>query len=368
MLRCPGRPAAVYMRLAVLYDYLETIGGGERVALTLSKHFDADLVTTAYDETLPARAGYPGVRVTSLGSIRGRTPVKQIRASLRFSRATLSGYDAYVLVGNWAHFAARRHHPNLYYCLTPTRFFYDQREATLARLPASRRPVARAWVAVHSAFDRRAVSHCNRIVAISENVRGRIQRYYARPSDVIYPPVATHRFHFEDVGDAWLSVNRLYPEKRIGVQFDIFRRLPQERLLVVGGYTMGDRTEAYIGSLVKPANVTLLGDVPEDELVRLYARCKGFLTTAVDEDFGITPVEAMAAGKCVLATDDGGYRETVIEGKTGFLLPPEADAFAAKIRELDEGTLRGMRNDSVARASQFDESVFLRKMESVLGV
>src|SRR3972149_4176804 len=68
-LRCPGLPAAVYLRLAVLYDYLETIGGGERVALTLSQPFDADLVTTAYDETPPAPAGYgPGAPGGACGS------------------------------------------------------------------------------------------------------------------------------------------------------------------------------------------------------------------------------------------------------------------------------------------------------------
>jgi len=99
----------------------------------------------------------------------------------------------------------------------------------------------------------------------------------------------------------------------------------------------------------------------------LYARCRGFLTTAVDEDFGITPVEAMAAGKCVLATDEGGYRETVVDGKTGFLLPPDPDRFAAKIRELDDSTLRAMKDDCTTRAREFDESNFISKMRAVSG-
>ena len=97
----------------------------------------------------------------------------------------------------------------------------------------------------------------------------------------------------------------------------------------------------------------------------MYARCRGFLTTAVDEDFGITPVEAMAAGKCVLATDEGGYRETVIPAKTGFLLPPDSEAFVRTLRQLDESALRSMKDDCIARARTFDEAVFVEKMKGL---
>lgn len=355
------------MRVAVLYDYLETVGGGERVALALAKHLDADLITTEFDPTLPARAGSEGVRVRSLGGLVRGAPFKQLHASWRFSRSRLPGYEMYILVGNWAHFAGRAHHPNLYYCLTPTRTFYDLRGDLLARLPWTRRAVAGAWIRVHRALDRRAVRGVDRIIAISENVRGRVRRAYARDAGVIYPPVATARFRFVELGDAWLSVNRLYPEKRIDLQIEIFRRLPHEKLVIVGGFTRGDRTERYVASLRPPPNVTLMGEVPEAALADLYGRCRGFLTTALDEDFGITPVEAMAAGKVVLATDEGGYRETIVHGKTGFLLPPDAEAFARTIRGLDDAALLSMRDACVARAREFDESIFVARMRAAIG-
>ena len=237
----------------------------------------------------------------------------------------------------------------------------------LARLPALRRAVARAWIRVHRAADRRAVRHVDRIIAISENVRGRVGRWYGRDAEVIYPPVATSRFRFLELGDAWLSVNRLYPEKRIELQMETFRRLPSERLVVVGGYTKGDRTESYVRSLRPPPNVTLAGEVAEAALADLYGRCRGFLTTGVDEDFGITPVEAMAAGKVVLATDEGGYRETVVPGRTGFLIPPDPEAFARTIQGLDTARLLSMRQACVARAREFDESVFLSRMRAAIG-
>ena len=301
-----------------------------------------------------------------LGPLRPGPPMKQMHASWRFLRARFPGYDFYVLTGNWAPFAAKRHHPNLYYCLTPTRMFYDQREATLARQRALRRFAGSLWIRSHAALERRAVGHCDRITAISENVRERVRRYYGRESDVIYPPVRTSRLGFREIGDFWLSVSRLYPEKRIQLQLEAFRQLPSEKLVLVGGYSKGDLTERYVATLHPPPNVTLLGEVSDAELAELYARCRGFVTTALDEDFGITPVEAMAAGKAVLATNEGGYRETVVHGKTGYLLPPTPEAFAGTIRQLDDAALASMREACVARAREFDEDVFVDKMKAAI--
>ena len=354
------------MKLAVLYDFLETIGGGERVALTLADHFGADLITTNADPTLSSRTGFPGVNVINLGQLRSRPPLKQIDAAWKFSRARFPKYDFYFILGNWAVYATRNHHPNLYYCLTPTRMLYDQRDAVMQRLGPMARLAARLWMGFQRPSDRRAIAHADRIVAISQNVRRRVTRYYRREADVVYPPIATSRFRFQEVGDAWLSVSRLYPEKRIDLQFEIFRQLPREKLILVGGYAAGDRAATYLGRLKPPPNVTLVGEISDDALVDLYATCRGLITTAVDEDFGITPVEAMSSGKCVLATDEGGYRETVVEGKTGFLLPPVPNAFTGKIQELDTATLRSMRGACIARAQSFDESVFLQKMRALL--
>lgn len=356
------------MTLAVLYDFLETIGGGERVALTLAKHLDADLITTNVDPTLAARAGFAGVNVIDLGRLRGTPPFKQLDATRKFSQAKFHGYDLYMILGNWAVYAAKWHHPNVFYCLTPTRMFYDQRDTILGRLNPVTRGAARVWTAFHRPLDRRAVTHCDRVVAISRNVRGRVLRWYRRDADVIYPPVATSRFRFREVGDAWLSVSRLYPEKRLELQFETFRRLPNEKLILVGGHAVGDRSAKYLASLQPPTNVTLLGEVSEAVLADLYARCRGFLTTAIDEDFGITPVEAMAAGKCVLATDEGGYRETVVHGRTGFLLPADPEAFSQRIRALDESELRSMRSACEARAREFDETIFIEKMRSLANI
>src|SRR5207245_11519509 len=95
-------------------------------------------------------------------------PFKHLQASLNFTRARFDGYDFHFLIGNWAHYAGGRHHPNVYYCLTPTRSFYDQRRAMLARLRPPNRWIARAWSASHAWVDRRSVRLCDQIVPIRD--------------------------------------------------------------------------------------------------------------------------------------------------------------------------------------------------------
>ncbi|MFQ5918424.1 MAG: glycosyltransferase [Thermoplasmata archaeon] len=354
------------MRVAIFHDYFDKIGGGEKAMLTLAKSLDADLFTTNLRPEVLTRLEERRVRIHDLGPLVPSAPFKQIHATRRFRRARVHGFDAYVFSGNWAHHAGERHRPGVLYCYTPVRAFYDQREALLRSLPPYQRPLYRAWARVHSSLDRSSVDGIARIVAISENVRRRIRRYYAREAPIVYPPVAISRFRFRELGDFWLSVNRLYPEKRVDLQFEVFRRLPQERLVVVGGWAPGDHSARYVTGLDPPANVTLRGEIPEEELVDLYSRCRGVLATAVDEDFGLTPIEAMASGKAVLATREGGYTESVREGESGWLLPPEPEPFVRKIQSLDDATLLDLRPAAEAQARRFGEESFVRGMKGIL--
>lgn len=355
------------MRVAVLHDFMDVIGGGEKVALTLARDLPADLYTTEVGEGVVEDAGFAGVDVRSLGGLPRTAPLKQIRASLRFRFARLPGYDAHVMSGNWSHYAAARHAPSLLYCHTPVRAFYDLRQWTIQQLRGPfQRLGARAWIRGHRWWDQRSVARVDRIAANSENVRRRIERFHGRKAVVVHPPVPTSRYRFRELGDFWLSVNRLYPEKRIDLQMRIMRRLPSERLVVVGTGGQGDHSSGYRLTLNPPPNVEFAGQVPEETLLDLYSRCKGLITTAVDEDFGLTPVEAMASGKVVLATNEGGYRETVLDGATGWLLPPDPEAFVAKIQTLDESELGAMRDACRERAKAFDESVFAAKMRRLV--
>ena len=355
------------MRVAIFHDWFGAIGGGERTALTLARAWDATVYTTQIHRPSIDRLGYGDVKLVSLGDLYPRLPLRFIHATLKFARAHVDA-DVHVLSGTWAVWAGRRHHPNVLYCYTPAREFYDLRESILRRQPSGvHRLLERTWTSMHRAWDRIAWSEVDRVIAISETVRQRIRRYHGRESSVVHPPTHVSRYRFEAVEDFWLSVNRLYPEKRLDLQFDIFRRLPRERLVIVGGYSREDHMASYVEGLGSPPpNVEFLGEIPETELLRLYARCRGLVCTAMDEDFGLTPVEAMAAGKVVLAVDEGGFRETIVPGETGWLLPADPRAFATKISALRDEDLAARAETCRRQALRFDVRVFIDRMRAIL--
>lgn len=355
------------MRVAVLHDHLRFIGGGERVVLTLARALDADLYVTDLDAALPQRAGMAEVRVTEIARVPTKPPLRQDRQAKAFGDLELPAYDAYVLSGNWAVFAAPRLRPNLWYCHTPVRVFYDLREAFLGSLPPLSRWAARRWIERRRPQYEKAVTAVERIVANSRNVASRIERFLGRTADVVYPPVDTARYRFRRVGDTWLAVTRLSHEKRLDLLVDVFRRLPAERIVVVGGPQMGADPDRFIRSLRPPDNVEFRGEIPEPELLELYATCRGLVATSMDEDFGLTPVEAMASGKAVVAPDEGGYRESVVHGETGWLTPPTPEAIAGVIRRATPEVLEGMRDICQSRAKVFDVGVFVERMRELLG-
>ena len=357
------------MRIAIFLDYIGAIGGGERVALELARALNADVITTDVDAESIRRLGYEDVNVISIGNTIKCPPLKQISASLMFANCDFAKkYDLFIFTGNWSHNAARKHKPNLWYCYSPARAFYDLKDEIISRQQNRLvKQLVTMWIKTHSWFDQRSVKNLDHIVAISSNVQRRIQEYYDRQSSIIYPPVDTGRFKFEEYGDFWLSVNRIYPEKRIELQFDVFRELPEERLVIVGGYSKGDHASKYYNELIKkmPQNVEIRNEVSDEEIIELYAHCKGLICTALDEDFGLTPLEAMASGKPVVAVNEGGFKETVVHGKTGLLVLADKDELVRAIKEIARGPDR-YKDACITRAKEFDTQVFLERIRRLI--
>jgi glycosyltransferase involved in cell wall biosynthesis len=349
------------MRIAIFHDFFGAIGGGERLVIAMAKTLNADIITTDTDAVAKID---PSVRVISLGKTVSFPPLKQISASALFYFSDFTKkYDFFIFSGNWAHFAAHRHQPNLWYCNTPTRAFYNQYPSVVLKQNFLKREIAWIWITTHRFFDQRSIRNVDTIIANSENIKRRVTRYYQRKSTVIYPGIDSSRFHCIEYGDYWLSVNRLYPEKRIELQIEAFRRLPDEKLWIAGGFSEGDHASVYIQKFMQdlPPNVTILGEVSEEKLIDLYSRCKAFLCTALDEDFGLTPLEAMASGKPVVAVDEGGYRETVTP-ETGVLVNPDPDSIIDAVSAVGTDPEK-FRNACIARAKEFDISHFARLLK-----
>ncbi len=340
------------MKVAIFHDYFGAIGGGERVVLSMAKILNADIITTDTDALQKID---PEARIVSLGPTPRFPGLKQITAFLKFYFCDFSGkYDFFIFSGNWAHYASHRHHPNIWYCHTPVRAFYDQYTIFLAQQGFFSRIGFRIWSQIQRFSDKRSVRHVDRIIANSKNVQGRIRRIYHRDAGIIFPPVDVSRFRTEGYGDFWLAVNRIYPEKRIGIQLEVFRNMPDEKLVIAGGYAPGDHAKKYAENLEKqlPPNVTLMGEVSEQDLLDLYAKCRGVICTAIDEDFGITPLEAMASGKPVVAVNEGGFRETVTP-LTGMLVDPDVPSIISAVRRIAENPAQ-YHDACISRAREFD--------------
>lgn len=321
------------MKIAIFHDYFGAIGGGEKVVLTMADILNAVIITT---DTDAVKKIDPSAHVISLGKTVKIPPLKQISATARFFTADFSDrFDFFIFTGNWSYAATRRHHPNLWYCYSPIRAFYDLYPTFLSRQDPITRQLFRAWTYPHRYLDTRFVENIDRIYTISRNVQSRIKRYHHRDAEVIYPPVDTSQYHCIEYGDFWLSVNRFYPEKRIELQIEAFRNLPDEKLVIVGGYAKGDHASRYVKKIKHniPSNVTILGEVEEKDLRELFGRCKAHICTAIDEDYGLTPIEAMASGKSVVAVSEGGYRET-ITGETGRLVDANVHSIVEAIRTI----------------------------------
>jgi glycosyltransferase involved in cell wall biosynthesis len=252
--------------------------------------------------------------------------------------------------------------PHIYYMLTPRRALYDMYYPVLEQYGPLKRIGYWGALNIAKSMDRRFVRHhVKHFACISHTVRNRIFKVYQREAEVIYPCVHTGRYRWSPGEGYWLSAGRVDKWKRVELQVEAFRRMPERTLLIAGSIYPAYRDMVSCA----PPNVRFLGNVDEEGLIDLYARSEGFLTTAIDEDFGITPVEAMASGKPVIATKEGGYLETVIEGYTGLLISPDVDAIRQAVEEVSADPVR-YREACQNRARMFDYRIFRDSLKDLV--
>jgi glycosyltransferase involved in cell wall biosynthesis len=242
------------------------------------------------------------------------------------------------------------------YCHSPFRYAWHDRDMAFAELPTAAHPALRLVLDRVRRWDVEASERVTRYVANSEITRGRIHEFYERDSVVVHPPVDVDRFAPAAPQDWFLTVTEVVRHKRVEVALEAARRAGAHIKVVGTGpdldrlkHTYGDRAE-------------FLGRVDDAALAGLYARARALVVANVEE-FGITAVEAQAAGRPVLAADGGGARETVIEGETGHRLPVgDVDALAEAMADADLDRFEPER--LVANARRFSLELFRRRMRA----
>jgi len=233
-----------------------------------------------------------------------------------------------------------------------------------------KRPLFDIWVGYNRYLNKKYSGHVTKFVCNSENTRKRVEKYLGKDAIVINPPIDTSRFHYEPHKNYWLSVNRLITHKRVDIQIKAFSKMPNEKLIIVGSYELSKhfiQYKKYIESIQTP-NVEIKHWVDCEDLIDLYARCKGLITTAMDEDFGMTPIEAMASGKPVIATNEGGYRETIVDGVTGKLIDDiNEEKLIGAVTKVGEN-LEIYKNPCIEQAKKYDTNVFIKKIKEQIGI
>ena len=357
-------------RVALVHDWLTGMRGGERCLEVLCELFpDAPLFTLLH---VPGSVTPPIERRRIVTSFVQRLP----RASeqyryylptfpLAIRRFDLSGYDLVVsmshCVAKGVRVAPRALH--LCYCFSPMRYVWDLASDYFGPGHGlAARTLGPPLAAALRRWDRETAG-VHRFVAISRHIADRIRRAYDRPADVIYPPVDVQRFEIADAGeDYYLVVGALVPYKRIDLAIGAANRLGR-RLVVVGTGAEESRLRTQAGP-----TVSFLGWRPDAEIARLYARCRALVFPAV-EDFGITPLEAAAAGRPTIALARGGALETMVGLDAGDAAPTAVFFGEQTVEALIEAIARFERAEARfdgkalrARAEAFDRPVFKQKL------
>src|SRR5439155_13123545 len=200
-----------------------------------------------------------------------------------------------------------------------------------------------------------SAARVDEFVANSENVQRRIWKTYRRGSQVVYPPVAVETFYWKEPEDYFLVVSELVPYKRIDTAVRLFSKNGRPLKIV------GDGPEYGALRHMARKNVEFCGRVSNPELRELYARARALLMPG-EEDFGMTPVEALASGKPVIALGRGGALETVPSFGGVFYAEPDPDCIAGAVARFEEMEPSIRPAELQAWAQKFSEAEFLRKM------
>jgi glycosyltransferase involved in cell wall biosynthesis len=267
--------------------------------------------------------GFSTKNIYSIGKVPINAPFRQQKTLLLFRLFTpKKKYDHYIIAGDWAMAGAVRNKPNTWYVHSPIREIWDLYPHTRKHLVVWWKKLPfDIWVLLNRYLNKKYTKHVGQLVCNSKNTQQRVKKFLGRDATIIHPPIETQEYTWKKDKGYWLSVNRLIAHKRVTMQLAAFKHLPKEKLVIVGSYEQAKHFLAYKKKIkrLQPNNVTIKEFVDEKELHELYAHCKGFITTAKDEDFGMTVVEAMASGKPVIAPNEGGYKESITP-KTGILI------------------------------------------------
>jgi glycosyltransferase involved in cell wall biosynthesis len=380
------------MKIALVHDYIKEYGGAERVLEALTEIFpNAPIYTAFYDKKGTAYEHFRNKEIIPSWAHSVPFFASKLHSPLRFlapfiwESFDLSQYDVVISSASWyitkgfRKRFAKSHFIEICYCHTPPRWLYGY----ITSVNFQKYALVRAYAAIVGHFmrlyDFKAAQKVDHFIANSQEVAGRIKKFYRRDSTIIYPPVslfqglaaslppasAPSTGSVRAVGnlssratlrnDYYLMVSRITGAKGLEMAIEAAKKTGFK--LKIAGSASG----YYSLPENKDRQVEFLGQVTDAELAELYKGAKAFLALAKDEDFGITPVEAMLAGTPVIAFNGGGYKETILNKKTGLLFNDySVEGLAKAIKDFER--LKFDSKDCVVQAQKFSKERFKQEI------
>ena len=356
------------MKIALVHDWLNELGGAERVLIELHKIFPKAPIYALFVNKGFTNNYLKGAEIKTSELQKVPFIIKLYRYLFFLMPSVVESFDLSdfdVVISSSVIFSKglvlkpkTRH---ICYCYSPTRQLWDLHSSYKSWPQKIVQHLLRVW-------DRQAADRVDEFVAISQNVQSRIKKYYGKGSKLIYPPVNTELASQKNNSELnkhknyYLIVSRLFPHKNIDIAINAFNKLGYD-LLIIG---KGPDHKNLKSKIANPKQIRMLGFVPDKELPQYYADCKAFIMPQ-EEDFGLTPIEAMSFGKPVLALRKGGALETITEGVTGeFFDDPIPEALADGVRRLNNNFKSYNLSAIKKQADKFSKDKFRNEILSLV--
>ncbi len=349
-----------------LHDLFTIKGGGERLVKILCDSLDADLITGHLGKDGFDISELTG-KVTNLNALNRIHGIKTWRLAQAFKKIKLNQFYDNVIYSGVASPLARgtiKATQHLFYCHTPPRFIYDKKDYYASKLSW---PARSAFTLLNAWFRpqyEQAVRGMDVVFTNAEYVRQRIKTYLGVDAHVIHPPCDTKYFRWLGTGDYYLSTARLDGLKRVDAIINAFKEMPDKKLIIASG---GDQANQLQQLALGYDNIIFTGWLSERKMLDLIGYCIATIYVPEDEDFGMSPVESMAAGKPVICSDHGGPLETVVDRETGFYVGGDlSQQIITAVNKLDATTASTMRTACEKRAKAFDSEQFIKRISKFL--
>jgi len=304
------------MNLILLQPNITLKGGQERVVLEIAKKFNPKIYCYQYNK----QQTYKEFKEQDIIVLK-KIPFNEKffpKACKEFYNLKLKDYD--VINCHWppSQWIRNNNKRVLWYCHSPSRAIYDLYKYRMKQFPLKKKIAHYTFSKVYRKINKKIVNNIEYVFSNSINTKERLKTYLNKDSEVLNPCIDINNYENKDYKNYFLVPGRIDPTKRIEMALEAFKRLNNKNFKIIIAGSILPHHKDYLNKL-KKYNATILTNVSENKLKELYSNCYSVLFSAINEDFGIIPLEAMASEKPIISVNEGGPKET-ITSKTGYLI------------------------------------------------